>query len=153
MKRKIYKYLIVALSFVFIMVILIYIIGAIHLNLYNKFKDNYTYKSLPTKMADNSNQLKTYYCEYLDTYERDWYQYEKLTITSDSTFTTLNTATYFRDYFFPVKYYLGLLDMDSTPFLSKYKYVEENVYSIKNGSLIGTLKKNGNKIIFKHDRP
>ena len=42
--------------------------------------------------------------------------------------------------------------MDSTPFLSKYKYVEENVYSIKNGSLIGTLKKNGNKIIFKHER-
>lgn len=112
----------------------------LHVKLLNKFTNNYTY--LPLSQHKNNGFKKRYYCEYVDSFERMWYQYEKLDFINDSTFQISTKSTYFMGYFFPVKYYLGILDLKQWNNNVQNKYIirDKNIFTAQTDSLVGTFK-------------
>jgi hypothetical protein len=149
--KKSYKYALIVIATCFLIFALLKVYERLHVNLLDKFTEKYFYYPL-----DESVEIEqTYYGEYLDSFERMWYQYEELHFITDTTFQIVTNSAYFQDYLFPVKYYLGLLDFSKWESGAQDTFVlkSSNVYESNSDSLRGTLIRAKDYIIFKYDRP
>jgi len=106
--KKYYKYVLAIITIAIIFFLLDKYNERLHIKLLDRFQENYNY--LPISIEDNTDSTTKYYCEYLDSFERMWYQYEILNFIDDSTFKISTKSAYFQDYLFPLKYNLGLLN-------------------------------------------
>ena len=148
--KKAYKYILIVIATLLLIFALHKLNEQLHIKLLDKFTENYFYYPVD----ENVQMEKTYYGEYLDSFERMWYQYEELHFINDSTFQIATNSAYFQDYLFPVKYYLGLLDFYTWESGSQDKFIirNNNVYESNSDSLIGTIFKHKGYIVFNYQR-
>jgi len=148
--KKSYKIILIVLGILVFLFVFDKVNESLHLDLMEKFTENYNY--YPIKKENQF--VKSYYGEYLDSFERMWYQYEELNFINDSTFQIVTNSTYFLDYLFPEKYYLGMLDFSKWESLAQERFVLRNtkVYKLNSDSLVGIIKKEKDRLIFKYQR-
>jgi hypothetical protein len=149
--KKYYKYTLLIITVVIFVFLVDKYNELLHIKLLDQFEENYNY--FPLSAKDQISNQK-FYCEYLDSFERMWYQYEVLNFLNDSTFQISTKTAYFHDYIFPIKYYLGLLNFNEWENQTSEKYFLSDIYVFKfnSDSLFGILTKDKDKIIFKYER-
>ena len=137
--KKSYKIILIVLGILVFLFVFDKVNESLHLDLMEKFTENYNY--YPIKKENQF--VKSYYGEYLE-----------LNFINDSTFQIVTNSTYFLDYLFPEKYYLGMLDFSKWESLAQERFVLRNtkVYKLNSDSLVGIIKKEKDRLIFKYQR-